>query len=152
MPSGRPPKPFQEACARTKKRRTQKLRTEMPTEQLTFAAQMNLKAEKHGSKIVKDVTSNTGRATKYRKTFHTLQNKTEKLTPAESPSIFVKAGLTRNQYENVQSGAKSIYPCYSIIQKAQKEFYPSKNSYQVTQTSVEINLQAVARLHSYTTC
>ncbi|GBN05369.1 hypothetical protein AVEN_220965-1 [Araneus ventricosus] len=43
--SGRPPKSFQEACARSKKRRTQKLKTEVPTEQRTYSAQMNLKAE-----------------------------------------------------------------------------------------------------------
>ncbi|GBL81508.1 hypothetical protein AVEN_143764-1 [Araneus ventricosus] len=30
MSSGRPPKPFQEACARTKKRRIWKLGTEVP--------------------------------------------------------------------------------------------------------------------------
>ncbi|GBO07648.1 hypothetical protein AVEN_203954-1 [Araneus ventricosus] len=38
MSAGRPPKPFQDTCSLTKKR---KLRTE-----LTFATQMNLKAEK----------------------------------------------------------------------------------------------------------
>ncbi|GBM35820.1 hypothetical protein AVEN_43511-1 [Araneus ventricosus] len=146
MSSGRPPKPFQEACARTKNRRTQKLRTEVPTEQLTFAAQMNLKAGKKidASKIVKDITSNPGRATKYRKTFHALQNKTGKLTPAEALSIFVGAGLARNQYKIVRPGAKSIYLRYSLIQKVQKEFYSSKNSYQVIQTSTEINLQDLA--------
>ncbi|GBN75262.1 hypothetical protein AVEN_94890-1 [Araneus ventricosus] len=102
MSSGRPPKPFHETCARTKKkRRIQNLRTEVPTEQLTFSAQMKLKAGKKidASKIIKDISSNPGHVTKYRKTFHTLQNKTEKLTPAEALSIFVEAGLIRNQYE-----------------------------------------------------
>ncbi|GBL77517.1 hypothetical protein AVEN_41895-1 [Araneus ventricosus] len=108
MSSGRPPKAISRSmCSHQKKRRAQKLRTQMPTEQLTFATQMNFKAEKNlASKIVKDITSNQDRATKYRKTFHTLQNKPEKLTPAEALSIFVKAGFTRNQYEIVRSGAK----------------------------------------------
>ncbi|GBO35944.1 hypothetical protein AVEN_49941-1 [Araneus ventricosus] len=145
MSSGRPPKPFQEACARTKMRRTWKLRTEVPTKQLTFAAQINLKPEKIDfSKIVKDITSNSGRETKCRKAFHTLQNKAEKLSPAEVLSIFEEAGLTGNQYEIAISSAKSIYLYYSLIQKAQKECYSSKNSYQVTQTSIEINFQDLA--------
>ncbi|GBM63452.1 hypothetical protein AVEN_260890-1 [Araneus ventricosus] len=96
MSSGSPSKPFQEACACTKKRRTQKLRTEVPAKQLSFAAQMNLKADKKidASKIVKDITSNPGHATKYRNKFHTLENKTEKLTPAEALSVVEEAGLT----------------------------------------------------------
>ncbi|GBM25071.1 hypothetical protein AVEN_169637-1 [Araneus ventricosus] len=137
MCSGRPSGgPFQEACARTKKGWTWKLRTEVPTKQLTFAAN-----KIDTSKIIKDITSNLSLATKYIKTFRTLQNKTEKLTPVESLSIFVEAGLTGNQYEIARSSVKSIYLCYSLIQK---ECYPSKNSYQVTQTSIEINLRDLA--------
>ncbi|GBN13998.1 hypothetical protein AVEN_194071-1 [Araneus ventricosus] len=58
------------------------------------------------SKIVKDIVSNSGSATKYRKTFHTLQNKIEKLTPADALSIFAESVLTRNQYETVPSRVK----------------------------------------------
>ncbi|GBM87905.1 hypothetical protein AVEN_170920-1 [Araneus ventricosus] len=74
--------------------------TEVPTEQLTFATQMNFKAEKKSMlpKLLQDITSNPGRATKYRKHIHhTLQNKTEKLTPAETLSFFVKADFTKNE-------------------------------------------------------
>ncbi|GBM62900.1 hypothetical protein AVEN_11358-1 [Araneus ventricosus] len=108
----RPPNEYmQGACTRTKMRRTQKFGTEVPTEQLTSDAQMYLKAERKkidASKIVKDITSNSGSATKYRNTFHTLQYKTEKLTPVEALTIFLEAGFTRNQCEIVRTGSKSI--------------------------------------------
>jgi hypothetical protein len=47
-----------------------------------------------------------------------------------------------------------IYPCYSLLQKAKLDYYPDKESYRVSDTCAEINLQklldhTVTRLLNY---
>lgn len=56
-------------------------------------------------------------------------------------AIFVEAGLSRRQYEIIRTNDKKLYPCYTILQNAKKDCYPVPDSYQVTATSAEINLQ-----------
>ena len=60
----------------------------------------------------------------------------------------------RKQWELIQSRNRNVYPCDSLIQKAKKECYPDKKSMQVTETTAEIQLQALLdhttlRLHKY---
>lgn len=50
-------------------------------------------------------------------------------------------GLTRNQYEIIRTSDKKLWPSYGIIQIAKKDCYPNPESYVVTETSAEINLQ-----------
>lgn len=62
--------------------------------------------------------------------------------------MFVDAGLSRSQYDLIRSSSKKIYPCYSIVQRAKMECYPDKESIIVTETSAEVNIQALIDLTS----
>ncbi|KAK9708261.1 hypothetical protein QE152_g27296 [Popillia japonica] len=79
---------------------------------------------------------------------------TEQLAPINALSMFVEAGLSRKQYEVIRSFNKKFYPCYSIIQNEKKKCYPKQESYQVTASCAEVNLQhlldhTVTRLLKY---
>ncbi|XP_069685850.1 uncharacterized protein [Periplaneta americana] len=154
---GRPQKSFGDSSERSKRRKTQGLRETVDTEELTFATQMKLRAcgKPDASKVLKEITKSPKRATKYRKAYSSsLQEKRGQLSPLQALSMFVEAGLSRRQYEIVRASDKTLYPCYSVLQKAKKDCYPVPESYQVTATCAEINLQdllnhTVARLLLY---
>ncbi|GBL76918.1 hypothetical protein AVEN_12594-1 [Araneus ventricosus] len=126
MSFGRPPMPFQEACARTKKRRTQKLRTEVPTEQLTFAAQMNHRAGKKidAFKIVEHITSNPGRAMKMHKNISYLKKYNSKANSSRGPLNFCGSWLnTKSRGNQVIS---QYIPATLQYKRAQKNAIPAK--------------------------
>lgn len=127
-----------------KRRKTEILRSEVDSEELTFATQMILRAEgkADAANVMKDLTTSPKRATKYRKAYSSsLQVQTEQITPLKALSMFVEADLSRRQYKIVRSCHKKLYPCYSILQKAKQDCYPTRESYQVTATCAEVNLQ-----------
>ena len=55
--------------------------------------------------------------------------------------MFVEANLSRKQYDIVRNTKKQVYPCYSFLQKAKLDCYPEKDSYNVTESCAEIQLQ-----------
>lgn len=71
----------------------------------------------------------------------TLQKDKTQLTTLRALAMFVEADLSRRQYEIIRSTNKKLYPCYKMLQKAKINCYPDKESYQVTDTCAEINLQ-----------
>lgn len=96
----------------------------------------------HASNVVKDVTKTPTRAHKYRSAFRKwIEESSPQLSSLEALSMYVEAGLTRTQYEIVRLSNKKFYPCYTILQKAKIDCYPVKESYTVTATCAEINLQ-----------
>ena len=69
---GRPMKSFTESSQRTKRQKTELIRTQHSPEELEFAAQMSLRAsgQVEPSKVVKEVTSTTPkRAARYRSAY-----------------------------------------------------------------------------------
>jgi hypothetical protein len=82
------------------------------------------------------------------------KRKSTKMIPVSALAMFVEAGLSRRKYVIIRSTHKHIYPCYSLLQKAKLDFYPNKESYRVSDTCAEINLQklldhTVTRLLNY---
>ncbi|XP_050504471.1 uncharacterized protein LOC126883234 [Diabrotica virgifera virgifera] len=145
--AGRPTKEFGELCDRSKRRRTKDLRHRVPFDELTYAASVS-----HGtagnvdvSKVMKEITSTPTRAKKFRKAISSAKKEpiAGKYTPQEALALFIEGNFTRRQWELIQGGRKEIYPCYSILQKAKKECYPAEDSIQVTETSFEVELQAL---------
>lgn len=55
--------------------------------------------------------------------------------------MFVKADLSKRQYEIIRSTNKKLYPYYSWLQKTKMDCYPDKELYKITATSAEIKLQ-----------
>lgn len=146
--SGRPKKLFEESSERSKRRKTEELRSSVDVEVLTHAAQVKLSAsgKRDAAKIVKEIMSSPKRATKYKRAVSVSQQKDKtgsKMTPTQALLLFVEADLSRSQYETIRNANKKLYPCYSIIQRAKMECYPDKESINVTETCAEINIQAL---------
>lgn len=141
---GRPAKHFEESSERSKRRKTQCLREQVPAEELTYAAQMSQRAKGNtdASKIIKAITISPTRATKLRRAISAPnKNEAKKHTPFEALAIFVEGNFSRRQWEILHAANKNIYPCYSLIKNAKKECYPKEQSIKVTETCAEIMLQ-----------
>lgn len=142
--TGRPTKCFKESSERSKRRKTQNIRACIDTDELTFATQMMLRAggNIHASKIVKDIIKSPNRATKYRKAYinRSVQERSQ-LSQLQALSMFVEANLSRRQYEIIRTSDKKLFPRYAILQKAKEDCYPIRESYTVTATCAEVNLQ-----------
>ena len=136
---------FGKASDRTK-RTTEALKSDV--EVLMHAAQVKLRScgKRDASQILKDISMSLKRATKYKRAFAMRQQNEKaetKMTPVSALAMFVEAGLSKRQYEIIRSTQKHIYPCYSLLQKTKLDCYPHKESYRVTDTCAEINLQKV---------
>lgn len=143
---GRPSTSFAAASDRTKRRKTEKMRSEFGTEELAYATQMNLRADGKldAAKVVYDVTAGSpSKALSYRSSLGQVGERT--LMPDEALAIFVEGNFSKKQYETIRSGCKSanskVYPPYYVIQKAKEECYPPKNSIKVTETCGAVKLQ-----------
>ena len=147
--AGRPTKTFQELSERSKRRKTEDLRSNTETTVLTYAAQVKLgtTGRREASKILKEITSSPKRAGKYKRAYSiSLQEDKTQLTTLNALAMFVEAGLSRRQYEIIRNSNKKIYPCYSVLQKAKMDCYPDKQSYHVSDTCAAINLQQILDL------
>lgn len=92
--------------------------------------------------VVKDLSKSPTRAKKYKAAMRKVSCETlKKLSPLLALSMFTEAGLTRSQYEIVRATNKDFFPCYSILQKAKRDCYPKPESYRVTSTCAEVELQ-----------
>ena len=133
---GRPVVAFEESSERSKRRKTEYLRKNANLEELSYATQSSyfLSGKRNAAKIVKELTASPKRASRYRQAFYRKPEKTvHTLTPFEALAMIVEADLSRKQYEVIRNTNKSIYPCYSLIQKAKLECYPQKETYIVTE-------------------
>lgn len=140
---GRPFKPFEECSERSKRRKTQELRGVVDKTVLLHATQTSLysSGKRTASKILENLTKSPKRAKKYQMGYTTLQQQVPRLSPLQALSIFVEADASRRQYEIFRSADKKRYPNYKVIQQAKKDCYPVKESYRVTESCAEVNLQ-----------
>lgn len=143
---GRPSKDFAESSERSKRRKTEDLRQQTSTEELTFAASMSHRAAGNpaAADLIKQVTETPTRASKIKKKL-VMSEKSEirKHTPTEALGILIDAELTKNQYEVIRDANKKVYPCYSLVKNAKKECYPAEDSIVVSETVSEVKLQAL---------
>lgn len=143
--TGRPPKNFDGLSERSKRRKTEQLRAAVDSQMLAYATQTKLRCEgkRDVSKIVKQVTSSQTEAGKYKKAYSCFEKDRSQITVLQALSMFVEANLSQKQYEIIRSTAKGVFPCYSLLQKEKKKCYPDKESYIVTETLAETNLQSL---------
>ncbi|CAG9834500.1 unnamed protein product [Diabrotica balteata] len=143
---GRPVKQFHELSERSKRRRTEEIRACVPVEELIFAERVSQGTfgNKHASKMIKEITSTPTKAKKIRKIISSKKDHVEmKYTPQEVLSLFVEGNFTRNQWTLLQIERKYIYPCYSLLQKVNKECYPDEDKITVTETIFNVELKAL---------
>lgn len=141
---GRPSMLFNELSERTKRRKTEEVRSVVTQDVIIHAAQVELRksGKRDASQILKEITRSPTRASKYKKAFcKSTREKTCSLTPIQALSMFVEADLTRRQYEIVRNTNKKFFPCYTLLQKAKQECYPPPESCRVTSSYAETDLQ-----------
>lgn len=129
--TGRPSIDFSDSSDRSKRRKTQKLREEVSTEKITFAAKMKLRddGKYDAAKVLQDITEGSpSKATKYRKSLETT-NTDSAFTADEALSLFVELGLSKNKYQQLRNACmlkkSKIIPSYKQLSKAKKNCYPS---------------------------
>lgn len=142
---GRPIQSFLESSERSKRRKTLCLRKQYSEQELAYASQMNLRAsgQTDAPKVVRDVVLSTPtRAQKYRKALKRSNDFNDPQISADAAlSMIMEAKLTRHQYNIVRYNAKNKFPCYSYIQAAKQDCYPSKDAIKITERTAEIRLQ-----------
>ncbi|KAK9731678.1 hypothetical protein QE152_g13452 [Popillia japonica] len=142
--TGRPSKHFAESSERSKRRKTEELRSNSDADVLAYATQMKWRGEgrRDAPVVMKDLSTSPGRATTYKKAY-AKDKETEKgrLSPLRSLAMLVEADLIRKQYEVIRSTKISFFPCYSVLQRAKTDAYPDKSSYTVTETSPRLNFK-----------
>ena len=150
IPPGRPAKSFTELCERSKRRKTESIRTSTDVEVLTHATQSKLEisGRRDAAKVLKEITISPTRATKYKKAFSKNLNieKRTQISPLQALSLFIDANLSRNQYEIIRSANKKLYPSYSILQRTKIDCYPDEESFKITETCAEINVKDLLHL------
>lgn len=144
---GRPAKSFEDSSERSKRRKTEELRSNTADELLIHAAQTTLRQQGHrnASNMLKEITNTPTLAGKYKKASQAQDCKEciTPLTPLQALTMFVEADLTKRQYEIIRNTNKALYPCYNRLLQAKQECYPPKECLRVTSTCAESSLQSL---------
>lgn len=92
----------------------------VPVHQLVYAAEINSRTVRNTDtvKVLQGVQKSTTRAAKVCEAVLVPQQMTttKKHTPEESLRIFLKASITKAQYDVIQKTNKEVYPCYTLLQ------------------------------------
>lgn len=146
---GRPRSAFNDISDRNKRRRVQSLRENTSTEELAYAAQMNLREE--GKTDAVHVVKNTvlgspSKGTKYRKSIKLLDVEQKNFTPDQAVSLYIELNFSRNKYQQLRNAclaqSSKLFPSVKKLNKARKECYPTEK-FIVSKDSAEIKLQAL---------
>jgi len=143
---GRPSLEFATSSDRTKRRKTEDIRSQTSVEELSFATQMSLRAsgKLDAAKIVKDVTlGSPSKAEKYRRS---LEFTPESILSGDSAlSLVIEQKLSKIQYQGLRTISKenncNLYPPYKEVLEAKRKCYPPKSSITITECSAEVKLQ-----------
>lgn len=96
---------FEECCEKTKMKKCNTLRQNVPLPVLNYATQISLRAsgQTEAAKIVKEITASPSRAAKFRKNVACVKEK--QLTAEEALVVLVEAKLSREQYNVIRKAA-----------------------------------------------
>lgn len=133
---GRPIKPFDDCSDQSKRRKTAELRHNHSTEELTYAAQMSLRASgkrNEAKKVQELVSPNTS--------FERSVPECRKLTNEQALSLMMEAQLSRRQYNIVRNYAKDVFPSYKNVCTAKKLCLP--DGIRTTEVESEVPLQSL---------
>ncbi|XP_047139099.2 uncharacterized protein LOC124815008 [Hydra vulgaris] len=140
---------FDEASERTKRRKTQEMRSTFSSSELAFASQMSLRASGacNAGVTVKDLPSTIQHlVTNYIDSLKLSQiSQTSELCAETALSILMEAKLSKHQYCIIRSAAiansSSFLPSYEKLKEAKKMCYPEDIT--VTEISAEVKLQSL---------
>lgn len=139
---------FSESSERSKRRKTETLRSSWSGTTLAYAARMKYReeGELEKPKLLQEIEKSPTRAGKIRKSWVLSQKETPKCyNPEEALALILEVDLTRHQYQLLRNGAKNldhnIYPAYNHVLDAKKECYPKDIN--VTESVAEVSLQSL---------
>ncbi|XP_053950851.1 uncharacterized protein LOC128858515 [Anastrepha ludens] len=142
---GRPLKSFEKCSERSKRRKTEEVRSMVEDTVIIHAAQSTLiaKGQRDGSRILIEIAESASRAAKYKSAYKesTSPGRGNILTPHAALAMFVEADLTREQYEIIRNTNPYLYPCYDRLLEAKKECYQTQ--IRVTSSYAETDLQSL---------
>ncbi|XP_065669294.1 uncharacterized protein LOC136088723 [Hydra vulgaris] len=146
---GRPPLNFDEASERTKRRKTEEMRSTFSSSELAFASQMSLRASGacNTGVTVKDLPFTIQhRVANYIESLKLSQiSQTSELCAETALSILMEAKLFKHQYCIIRSAAiansSSFLPSYEKLKEAKKMCYSEDIT--VTEISAEVKLQSL---------
>lgn len=145
---GRPSQSFASSSDRSKRRKTQEVRSTLSTEELTYAAQMSLRSSGrvHAAQVLQDVTLiSPTRASKYIAAVWS-QNEAP-LTSDEALSLMIEKGESKRSYQLSRNAARAhkcqLYPSYHEVEKARNRCYSSVVYTNVSESCAQIKLQAL---------
>lgn len=149
--TGRPSKSFGDLSERSKRRKTEEMRSNFDQNLIVHAAQVELRksGKRDASNVLKEIITSPTRATKYKKAYYRTKSSKDKICPLsvqEAMQMFIDADLTRDQYETIRRTNKKFFPCYSLLQKEKKKCYPPPESCTVNSTGAEAELQPLVDL------
>lgn len=142
---------FRESSDCVKRRKTVELRTEHDADELAFASAMKLREE--GRRVEASIIQVATQATPTRAKRMLKCGKTQPQTaiipysPDEALALICDGNLSVVQYKKLRKGAKArnvdLYPSYHKVVDAKIKCYPDKQSISITETNMEIKLQAL---------
>ncbi|XP_065653477.1 uncharacterized protein LOC136080583 [Hydra vulgaris] len=143
---GRPPLNFDEAIERTKRRKTEEMRSTFSSSELAFASQMSLRASGacNAGVTVKDLPSTIQhRVANYIESLKLSQiSQTSELCAETALSILMEAKLSKHQYCIIRSAAiansSSFSPSYEKLKEAKKMCYPEYITKRRSKTAIFI--------------
>ncbi|XP_047998858.1 uncharacterized protein LOC125236185 [Leguminivora glycinivorella] len=149
--AGRPCKHFEELSERSKRRKTEVIRSNFDKEVIVHATQVELRksGNRDASNVLKEITNSPTRATKYKKAYYRTKSSNDNIRPLttqEAMQMFIDAELSRAQYDIIRSTNKKFFPSYNQLQKEKKKCYPPSEVCNVTSTSAEVELQPLMDL------
>lgn len=145
---GRPFLRFEDSSERSKRRKSENLRSQASTDELCHATTMSLRAsgKVDAANIVQTVT--VGSPSKARKVRNSLEYVPETTySKEEALSLLIEEHLSTNQYAGIRRRSKQqkckLYPSYRLVALAKKACYPPKTEITITDWKAEVRLQAL---------
>lgn len=142
-------KPFAECSARTKRRRSLKIRSSTDNTQIELVY-MDYLRDNDRKVDVKIIDQLRCASPERKQKIIDLLNEDKIIvpyTPDEALALLVDANLSVHQYELIQKQAKkrnaNIYPSYPQVANAKGRCYPDKETISIVDTSVNIQLQSL---------
>lgn len=136
---GRPKVTFSKSSERSKRRKMASLRQNDESNELLYAAQMNLRSvgKVNAANIIKNININSGN---YKKNDFTIP----KLSVEKTLSMIIEAGLSTNQYEIIRAVTKEIscdiFPSYEKLKEEKMRCYPNIITIEI---KAEVKLQDI---------
>lgn len=145
---GRPSTDFSDSSERSKRRKTEGLRSQFSSEELSYGAQMEFRRESkvHAATVIKDIVFSTPkRASKYKEAYKKAGSVVRPFTHDEALSLTVEAKLTKFQYNVIRNAAKAhgsqLYPNYEAVTATKKLCYPENIN--IGESIAEVPLQCL---------